>query len=82
MGLAGKAKLPRKGKAGTAGGAEESANLPFRIEMWNDGEFERVLALAAQSTLARAIYLAAIAEHPDRCIVLMRGARVVARSTD
>jgi hypothetical protein len=81
MSLAGKAKLPRKGKAGIAG-AEETARLPFRIEMWNGGEFERVLALAAQATLARAIYLAAIAEHPDRGIVLMRGSKVIARSTD
>ena len=82
MGLAGRAKLPRKGRRAAAGGAEQSAKLRFRIEMWNEGEFECVLALAAQATLARAIYAAAITEHPDRLIVLMRGAKIVARSVD
>ena len=81
MSLAGKAKAPRKGKRRTVDGVEGS-NLPFRIEMWNEGEFERVLALAAQATLARAIYGAAITEHPGRLIILMRGAKAIAQSAD
>ena len=72
-------KLPRKGK-GAAAGAEESGKLPYRVEMWNEGEFERVLALAAQATLARAIYTAAIDDHPDRLIVLARGGKILLRS--
>jgi len=82
MSLAGKAKPPRKGKGSAAGRAEGSAKLPFRIEIWNDEELDRVLALAAHATLARAIYAAAIAEHPDRLIVLARGAKIIARSAD
>ena len=81
MSLAGKAKLPRKGK-GAAAGADESGKLPYRVEMWSEGELGRVLALAAQATLARAIYSAAISEHPDRLIVLARGAKILARSAD
>ena len=34
------------------------------------------------TTLARAIYAAAISEHPDRLIVLARGAKIIARSAD
>ena len=81
MSLAEKAKQPRKGK-GAAAGADESGKLPYRVEIWTEGEFERVLALAAQATLARAIYAAAISEHPDRLIVLTRGAKILARSAD
>ena len=80
MGLAEKAKLPRRGKRRAPGGAYESAKLPYRVEMWNEGECERVLALAAQASLARAIYTAAVGEHPDRLIVLARGATILARS--
>ena len=80
MSLAEKAKQPRKGKG--AAGADESGKLPYRVEIWTEGEFERVLALAAQATLARAIYAAAISEHPDRLIVLTRGAKILARSAD
>ena len=79
MSLAGRAKLPRKGKAAAAG-ADESGKLPYRVEMWSEGEFERVLALVAQATLARAIYSAAISKHPDRLIVLAHGAKT--RSAD
>lgn len=82
MGSAGRGKPPRRGKAAPASLADDSAQLPFRIEMWNEGTFERVLALAAQATLARAIYTAAITEHPDRLIVLTRGGKVIARSAD
>jgi hypothetical protein len=81
MSAAAKAKGLRKGK-GAAASTDESGRLPYRVEMWNEGEFERVLALAAQASLARAIYAAAISEHPGRLIVLMRGATIIARSAD
>lgn len=79
MNLAGKAKLPGKSK-GASPGADESGKLPYRVEIWNEVGLERVLALAAQAVLARAIYAAAIREHPNRLIVLTRGAEIIARS--
>jgi hypothetical protein len=61
----------------------QGERLPYRIELW-DAErldtIERVLARAASVTLARAIFKAALAEHPGRRITLRRGARVIADS--
>ena len=54
--------------------------LPYRIELCGEAENtpERVLALALDGTLARAIFHAAQKEYPDRRIVLRRGGRTVA----
>jgi hypothetical protein len=41
---------------------------------------ERVLARAAGSALARAIFKAAQQEYPDRRITLRRGARLIAEA--
>jgi hypothetical protein len=62
------------------GGSAAGENLPYRIELWtaNKVTVERVLARAVNATLARAIFNAARTEHPERLIVLRRGARVIA----
>lgn len=58
--------------------------LPFRVELWQDGEggaVERVLARAANVQLARAIFRAAQSDHPQRRITLRRGARIIVDSS-
>lgn len=57
-------------------------NLPYRIELAGDGDNapERVLALALDANLARAIFQAAKKEYPERRIVLRRGGRTIADS--
>src|SRR5258708_1435930 len=70
----GRAKDKPSQMTGTPAAAREE--LPFRIELWsvaNPELVERVLARAFNVTLARAIYLAAQTEHPDRRITLARG---------
>jgi hypothetical protein len=55
--------------------------LPYRIECCDaDGRKERVLARAATAQLARAIFHAATAEHPESRIILRRGARIISDS--
>jgi hypothetical protein len=57
--------------------------LPFRVELWRDGAgdaVERLLALAISASLGRAIFKAALTEHPNRRITLRRGTRVIADS--
>jgi hypothetical protein len=82
MALSEKGKQPPKGKERSAAGEIDQPNLPYRIELWQDEAFERLLALPAHVGLARAIFSAAKSEHPERIIVLSRGDRVIARSTD
>jgi len=55
--------------------------LPYTIGLWDahKKDVERVLARAVSAPLARAIYSAALDEHPDRRITLCRGARMIAQ---
>jgi len=68
-------KIARIGSA-----AMQLNTLPYRIELVADGEnaSERVLALAIDANLARAIFRAAQKEYPERRIVLRRGSRTLA----
>ena len=63
---------------------EQQGKLPYRIELVSDGQTapERVLALALDANLARAIFRAAQKEYPERRIVLRRGGRVVADTAE
>jgi hypothetical protein len=66
------------------GPSAPNEELPFRVELWHDGAgdiIERVLARAASSQLARAIFKAAQDEHPERRITLRKGERIIADST-
>jgi hypothetical protein len=60
--------------------AAQHDKLPYRIELCGESENapERVLAMALDANLARAIFSAAQKEYPDRRIVLRRGGRTVA----
>jgi len=57
--------------------------LPYRIELWHEerrDEVELVLARALSAVLARAIFNAAVSEHPERRITLRRDSRMIADS--
>jgi hypothetical protein len=62
--------------------AAQHDQLPYRIELYGDAKDapERVLAMALDANLARAIFRAAQKEYPDRRITLRRGSRTVADS--
>jgi len=57
----------------------EDAGLPFQVELWDADriQVERVLARAASSVLAQAIFSAAKREYPGRHICVRRGTHVV-----
>jgi len=62
-----------------------SEQLPYRIELWNEGsrdEVERVLARALGAQLAHAIFQAARSEHPNRRITLSMGEDILADSAE
>jgi hypothetical protein len=60
----------------------KSERLNYSIELWDrrGAAVERVLARAVSVVLARAIFAAAVREHPQRYITLCRGAQVIAES--
>ncbi|MGE5366461.1 MAG: hypothetical protein ACM3PO_04200 [Betaproteobacteria bacterium] len=73
--------IERIAKAGRLGlVAAEVEKLPYSSELWDSGghALERVLALALNAQLARAIFHAAQEAHPEAQILLRRGARTVA----
>jgi hypothetical protein len=49
MALSEKGKQSPKGKGRSAAGEINQPDLPYRIELWHDDRFERVLALAAHA---------------------------------
>ena len=60
----------------------QGEKLAYSIELWDRAKHgvERVLARAASVVLARAIFAAALVEHPNRYITLRRGSQVIADS--
>jgi hypothetical protein len=73
-----------KSKLVQLGAPDLREELPFRVELWHDGageSVERLLARAASAPLGRAIFKAALSEHPNRRITLRRGSRVIADSS-
>jgi hypothetical protein len=56
-------------------------DLPFRIELWNEGRtaVERILATTVNSSIGYAAYHAATREHPDRYVTLRHRNRFLAR---
>ena len=68
----------------TDNASASNENLSYRVELWDRGgdSLKRVLARAANSQLARAIFTAAQKEHPDGRILLLRGTRKMADSAE
>jgi hypothetical protein len=62
--------------------AGRAARLPYTVELWNLPRTapERILARAANLTIARAIFVTAQSEHLGRRIILRRGGDVVQES--
>ncbi|MBO0719124.1 MAG: hypothetical protein J2P55_17595 [Rhizobiales bacterium] len=75
-------RIAKAGRLGVVTNQAES--LPYSIELWDSGGrvLERVLALALNVQLARAIFHAARKEHPEARILLRRGTRTIADSAD
>ena len=59
-----------------------SQHLPYRVELWKDDGERRLLGRAESIALGRAIFEAAIAEHPDDRITLQKADRVLADSNE
>ena len=57
-------------------------SLSFVVELWRTAEDapERILGRALNLTLARAIYLAALQDFPDRRIIIRTGDMIIADS--
>jgi hypothetical protein len=71
------------GSDGQLAAADDASDiLPFSIDLIEDGTETavRVLARAANASLARAIFKAAQEEHPGRHIALRRGDEIIASS--
>lgn len=56
------------------GGSHRAADLPFRVELWDEKntEVERVLARTHSATLAQAVFHAACEQYPGRHLSLWR----------
>lgn len=75
--------MRRPSRSGAPDASDAPANrLPYAIELWNLQRTapERIIARAANATLARAIFKAAQAEHLGRRVVLRRGSEVLAQT--
>jgi hypothetical protein len=57
-------------------------DLPFRIELWDDGDrhVEELIALAADFTTAQTTYNDAVKRRPGKLITLRQKARVIKKS--
>ena len=57
-------------------------NLPFRIELWDDGDrhIEEVIALASDFSTASSAYEEAVKRRPGKLITLRQKARVIKKS--
>jgi len=66
------------------GDSSGTADLPFRIELWDqDNEsIEHVVARAYSITLAQAVFTAACEQYPGRHLSLWRGPERLASTED
>lgn len=57
-------------------------NLPFRVELWDDGDrhIEEVIALASDFSTASSAYEEAVKRRPGKLITLRQKARVIKKS--
>lgn len=67
--------------AGFAGLPRENEDLPYKVEVWDEGgEFvEHVVAVSANPAIGFAAYYAAAREFPGRDITLRHNGRVLSR---
>lgn len=58
-----------------ANGGSVEADLPFRVELWNENKdrVERVIARTHSGNLAHAVFAAACEQYPGRHLRLWRG---------
>ena len=75
---------PVAGREPAADGPPSASDLPFRIELWDEGQqaLERVIARAHSAKLAEVIFKAAREQFPGRLLRLWHGADRVADTED
>jgi hypothetical protein len=58
------------------------ADLPFRVELWDDADvrIEELIALAGDFAIANSAYEEAVRRRPGKLITLRQKARVIKRS--
>ena len=62
--------------------SDSAGDLPYIVEFWDTERDERrVLARAANASLAHAIFRTACEENPDRSVVLKLGSQIIAERT-
>jgi hypothetical protein len=56
--------------------------LPYRIELWDDGDtrVEELIALVGDHAVARAVFVEAVRRRPGKVIILRQKSRVLADS--
>ena len=71
------------GGAGFAGYPLDAEDLPYKVEVWDDGGkfVEHVVAMSANPAVGFAAYYAAAREFPGRDITLRHKDRVLSRWT-
>jgi hypothetical protein len=76
--------MPEPLKFELDGDCRSRADLPYRLELWDDrdGGVSAVLALCSSPGVAHAAYFAALREHLGRTIVLKNDGRLIASSGD
>lgn len=59
----------------------EHEDLPYRVELWNDGKtgVEVVLAVTASASIGFAAYFAATREYPNRYVALRHKGSFISR---
>lgn len=62
--------------------AADQPDLPYRIEMWDDGDchVEQLIALVGDHAVAQAAFAEAVRRRPGRIVTLRQKARVLANS--
>jgi hypothetical protein len=62
--------------------SDQQQEMPYRLEMWDDGDtrVEELIALLRDHAVARAAFTEAVKRRPGRIIILRQKSRVLADS--
>jgi hypothetical protein len=62
--------------------AAQQPDLPYRVELWDDGDthVEELIALVADHAVARAAFAEAVKRRPGKLVTLRQKTRVLADS--
>jgi len=71
----------RKASKAASSGSQETEDLPYRVELWNEARtaVEQVLAITANASIGYSAFYAAARDHFDRYITLRHKNTIVNR---